>query len=142
MEVWAFRLKGGRAFECRLKDFVPSLDRFYLGGASSIRGYDENSLGPTDSTGTAVGGKIFTLVNVEYRKALFGKVGWSMFLDWGNVWLETENVALKDMRLSGGLGLQYFSPLGPIRLDYGRRLLQGQEGLKGGRLHLSILYAF
>lgn len=147
MEVWAFRLKGGRAFEYRLKDFVPTLDRFKLGGASSIRGYDENSLGPTaldDSTGTiaVVGGKIFAMANLEYRKALFSKFGWSMFLDWGNVWLETENVRIQSMRLSGGLGLQYFSPLGPIRLDYGRRLLHGDRGLNGGRLHLSILYAF
>jgi outer membrane protein insertion porin family len=147
LEVWAFRLKGGKAFEYSLKDFVPSLDRFYLGGASSIRGYDENSLGPKaidDSTGdtVVVGGKIFMLANVEYRKALFSKLGWSMFLDWGNVWLETKNITIRSMRLSGGFGLQYFSPLGPVRLDYGRRLLRGQDGLKGGRLHLSILYAF
>lgn len=147
LEVWAFRLKGGRAFEYRLKDFVPSLDRFYLGGASSIRGYDENSLGPTvidDSTGktVVVGGKIFMLANVEYRKALFGKLGWSMFLDGGNVWVETENISWRALRLSGGFGVQFFSPLGPIRLDYGRKLLHGSDGLKGGRLHLSILYAF
>jgi len=147
LEVWALRLKGGRAFEYRLRDFVPSLDRFYLGGASSIRGYDENSLGPIvidDSTGAivVVGGKIFALANLEYRKALFGKFGWSMFLDWGNVWLETKNVRIQSMRLSGGFGLQYFSPLGPTRIDYGRRLLHGDRGLKGGRLHLSILYAF
>ena len=142
LETWAFRLKLGRAFEYKLKDFVPSFDRFYLGGASSIRGYVENSLGPKDSAGKVVGGKIIGLTSLEYRKALFGKLGWSMFLDWGNAWLETENVTWRSLRLSGGLGLQYFSPLGPIRLDYGRKLLRGSEGLKGGRLHLSILYAF
>ena len=147
IEAWAFRLRGGRAFEYRLKDFVPSFDRFYLGGASTIRGYTENSLGPTtidDTTGKviAIGGKIFALANMEYRSSLFGKFGWSIFLDWGNVWLETKEVGIKSMLLSGGAGVQYFSPLGPLRLDYGRKLLRGSDPLQGGRLHLSILYAF
>jgi outer membrane protein insertion porin family len=142
LETWAFRLKVGRAFEYSLKDFVPSFDRFYMGGASTIRGYSENSLGPEDTAGAPIGGKVLFLANAEYRSALFGKLGWSMFLDYGNVWLDTKQVSLNSLRLSGGFGLQFFSPLGPIRLDYGRKLLRGQEGLQGGRLHLSILYAF
>ncbi|MCI0532129.1 MAG: BamA/TamA family outer membrane protein, partial [candidate division Zixibacteria bacterium] len=142
LRTWAFRFKLGRAIPYSSGDFVPRLDRFFLGGASTIRGYTENTIGPKDANNDPEGGTILGLANLEYREGLFWKLGWSMFLDYGNIWLENREVGFNSMRLSGGAGLQFFSPLGPIRLDYGRKLLVGDKGLTGGRLHLSILYAF
>jgi outer membrane protein insertion porin family len=81
------------------------------------------------------------LANAEIRKALFWKFGYTLFLDAGNVWFEPKNFNMSDIRLTGGLGLQFLTPIGPIRLDYARRILRDGDPVKG-RLHLAILYAF
>ena len=65
------------------------------------------------------------------------------FLDTGNVYPETGDVALSDLRWSTGLGLRYRTPIGPIRIDWGYVLdpRPGDEG-KRYRFHLSIGHAF
>lgn len=141
-KVWATRLKLGYIKDLPPTNYVPTFDRFYMGGASSIRGYVENSIGAKDSSGTPLGGNILGLANLEYRSDWFWKFGWNFFIDYGNIWSETEQISFRNIRLTAGVGIQYFSPLGPIRLDYGRRLLRGDKPLKDGRLHLSLLYSF
>ena len=81
------------------------------------------------------------LVSSEIRKALFWKFGYTLFLDAGNIWTEPKDFNLSDIRLTGGLGLQFFTPVGPIRLDYARRIVRNGDPA-GGRYHLAILYAF
>ena len=141
-KVWATRLKLGYIKDLPPTNYVPTFDRFYMGGASSIRGYVENSIGAKDSSGIPLGGNILGLANLEYRSDWFWKFGWNFFVDYGNIWSETEHISFRNIRLTAGIGIQYFSPLGPIRLDYGRRLLRGEKPLKDGRLHLSLLYSF
>ncbi len=141
-KVWATRLKLGYIKDLPPTNYVPTFDRFYMGGASSIRGYVENSIGAKDSSGIPLGGNILGLANLEYRADWFWKFGWNFFVDYGNIWSEAEQISFRNIRLTAGVGIQYFSPLGPIRLDYGRRLLRGDKPLKDGRLHLSLLYSF
>jgi outer membrane translocation and assembly module TamA len=81
------------------------------------------------------------LVNAELRKSLFWKLGYTVFLDAGNVWAEPTNFKVSDIRLTGGVGLQFFTPIGPIRLDYARRILRNGDPAEG-MWHLAILYAF
>jgi len=139
--VWATRFKLGYIKDLPPTNYIPTFDRFYLGGASSIRGYVENSIGAKDTLGP-LGGNILGLANLEYRAEWFWKFGWNFFVDYGDIWTETEDISFRNARLSAGIGIQYLSPLGPIRLDYGRRLLRGEKSLKDGRLHLSLLYSF
>lgn len=142
-QVWATRLKLGYIKALPPTNYVPTFDRFYLGGASSIRGYVENSIGAKDSLkGTPLGGNVLGLANLEYRADWFWKFGYNLFVDYGNIWAKTDDITLSSVLLTAGIGVQFFSPLGPIRLEYGRKLLRGEEPLKGGRLHLSILYSF
>ncbi len=141
-QVWATRLKLGYIKALPTTHYVPTFDRFYMGGASSLRGYVENSIGAKDSLGNPLGGNILGLANLEYRADWFWKFGYNLFLDYGNIWAKTDDIRLKSIRLTAGVGVQFFSPLGPIRLEYGRKLLRGEEPLKGGRLHLSLLYSF
>ena len=63
------------------------------------------------------------------------------FLDTGNVYLETRDVALQDLRWSAGLGFRYRTPIGPIRLDWGY-VLDHEPGEARSRFHLSIGHAF
>jgi outer membrane protein insertion porin family len=141
LNILATRLKFGYMAGLKKNDYVPTFDRFYLGGGSTLRGYEENSLGPKDESGVPTGGKIMMLGNLEYRRALFWKFGYTIFIDAGNIWYSPKDVKGKDIKLASGLGIQFFTPVGPLRLDYGRQL-PIKKSPQTGRFHLSILYAF
>ncbi len=142
LNVLATRLKFGYVEELTSKDYVPTFDRFYLGGASTVRGYAENSLGPKDEEGKPLGAKAILIGNVELRKELFWKFGYSIFLDAGNGWSSVNRMRLDDVRLALGLGLEFFTPIGPLRVDYGHRVKKGEGEEERGRFHLSVLYPF
>jgi outer membrane protein insertion porin family len=124
-------------------------DRFMLGGATTIRGYTENSLGPVftdeddsgDKTGKPKGGRYLMLGNIELRRSLFWRFGGSIFVDAGNTYSSIDHITPLSVAFTSGLGLQFFTPVGPIRMDYGVRLKK-EFDLGAGNLHLSILYAF
>jgi len=140
-DIYAFRIKMGWAASFEDNEFIPSPDRFYLGGANTIRGYSENSVGPKDADGDALGGKFYFITNHELRRYLIGKFWMSTFLDVGGIWRDLRDARFQDILATVGLGIQYVSPLGPIRLDYGQRVAwKPVDG--GGRFHISILYAF
>jgi outer membrane protein insertion porin family len=141
LNVLATRIEVGYAQELTHKDYVPTFDRFYMGGASTMRGFKENSMGPVDETGTPIGGRVMILGNVEYRRELFWKLGYTIFVDAGNLWDKVKDIKFDNFKLSSGLGLQFFTPVGPLRLDYGRQL-PVKKSPKSGRFHLSILYVF
>jgi outer membrane protein insertion porin family len=139
--VYAFRIKTGWAHSFESDGYIPSPDLFYIGGANTIRGYRENSIGPKNENGEPIGGKFYIIMNNEYRRNLIGKFWFTLFLDAGNNWRTADSFQFKDILATGGIGLQYISPLGPIRLDYGQRIAwKPVDG--GGRFHVSILYAF
>jgi outer membrane protein insertion porin family len=141
LNLLATRLKFGYMEGLGRKDYVPTFDRFYMGGASTVRGYVENSMGPRDESGTPTGGKILLLGNLEYRRALLWKFGYTIFIDAGNIWSGAKYIKTKDIKLTSGMGIQFFTPVGPLRLDYGRQL-PIKKSPQTGRFHLSILYAF
>lgn len=141
LDVLATRVRIGYVQRLFKDKFVPTFDRFYAGGAYTIRGYSENTLGPKDAEGKNIGGGLMLLVNSEIRRELFWKFGYTIFLDAGNVWSEPKDFNLSEVRVTGGAGLQFFTPVGPIRLDYARRILR-EDDPSGGRFHLAILYAF
>ncbi|MEE9554626.1 MAG: BamA/TamA family outer membrane protein [candidate division Zixibacteria bacterium] len=125
-------------------------DRFMLGGATTIRGYTENSLGPVfteaddpggDKVGKPKGGRYIGLGNIELRRSLFWRFGGSVFLDAGNTYSNFNHITPLSVAFSSGLGMQFFTPIGPIRIDYAVRLKKELD-LGEGNLHLSILYAF
>ena len=141
LNVLGSRIKLGYVEKIKAEEYVPTFDRFYMGGASTIRGYPENNLGPKDTKGIPKGGRVMILGNLEWRRALFWKFGYTLFVDAGNLWFEPEHMSLESIRMTAGLGIQFFTPIGPLRLDYAHRVIR-KDDPKGGRFHLSILYAF
>jgi outer membrane protein insertion porin family len=98
---------------------IPIDERFFNGGATTVRSFGERDLGPHDNHGHPVGGEFFTVFNVEYTFPIFGELQGAVFADAGNLLPTSEDIGLNDMRYAIGGGLRYKLPVGPIRLDYG-----------------------
>lgn len=139
--VYATRVKGGWVKELGDSRSVPTDDRFYLGGANSIRGFRENSIGPRAEDGTNNGANAYVIFNQEIRLPLFWKVWGSIFTDLGNGWASFAKARPEDLLFSYGAGVQFISPAGPLRFDYARRV-ENAGYSTGDRLHVTILYAF
>ena len=144
-DIYAFRIKSGWARSIEADDFIPTTDLFFLGGANTIRGYREDAVGPKYAEGENIGeprgGRYYFITNHEWRRYVVGNFWMSVFLDVGNNWDSSSDFKINGLLASAGLGVQYVSPLGPIRLDYGQRLAW-KPVKPGGRFHISILYAF
>jgi outer membrane protein assembly complex protein YaeT len=98
---------------------IPIDERFFNGGADTVRSFGERELGPHDNHGHPVGGEFFTVFNVEYTFPILGELQGAIFMDAGNLLPTSEDIGLSDMRYAIGAGLRYKLPVGPIRLDYG-----------------------
>ena len=127
---------------------VPFSKKFFLGGATSIRGWGRYEVSPL-SEGLPIGGNSMLAISEELRATLRGKLGGVLFLDVGNVWAESFGFKLNDLRYAVGPGLRYQTPIGPIRFDVGYQLNPVPELLVNGspqtrrlRFHFSIGQAF
>ena len=110
-------------------DLVPPNERFYLGGRSTVRGYQQDQLGIVGNNGTisvdtgeATGGNAMLLFNGEIRLFLPGGLGMVFFNDRGNVFRGHQDIDLALLKSTIGAGLWIGTPVGPIRLDYGYKL--------------------
>jgi outer membrane protein insertion porin family len=139
--IYATRIKTGWVKEFGRTHEVPLYDRFYLGGANSIRGFAEKSIGPRNELGTNVGANAYAIFNQELRFPLFWKFWSSVFSDLGNGWESFGDVSAENILFSFGVGIQFISPAGPIRLDYAHRL-ENEIYHEDDRFHFTILYAF
>ncbi|MEM2983264.1 MAG: outer membrane protein assembly factor BamA [Candidatus Bathyarchaeia archaeon] len=102
---------------------LPVFERFFLGGLYSIRGFKYGEVGPRDpATGDVVGGDREILFNLEYIFPIEKKLELRgvIFYDRGNAYLGSFKPS--DMRDSIGIGVRWFSPLGPLRLEWGYNL--------------------
>ncbi len=139
--VIAISVRGGAAQGYHKTDELPLFERFFLGGRMTVRGYEQDTLGPEGSDGNPTGGNAFLMGNVEIRSSLGKGIGIAAFLDGGNVWIKAKDINPGDFKYTTGLGLRYNTPVGPIRLDYGHKLHR-EEGKSRGELHFSIGHTF
>lgn len=122
-------------------NLIPT-ERFRAGGARSVRGVEEESLGPRDEVfGDVLGGNALLLFNQELRFPVHRWLRGAAFTDLGNVFARPRDVALGDLVGSSGLGLRLVTPFGLLRVDYGR-LWSPREGQSGGRWSFGIGQAF
>lgn len=120
---------------------LPIDERFFNGGATSVRSFSELTLGPKDHVGYPLGGETFTVFNVEYDFPLIGDLHGAVFFDAGNVLQDAGDFGLQDMRYAVGAGLRYNLPIGALRLDYGYNP-DRQPGEAQGAWHFAIGVAF
>jgi len=115
--------------------------RLFLGGDYSIRGFDQDGVGPRDSDGSPAGGQLLLLYTFEGQVKIKGNLKFAAFLDSGSLTNNFSQVGLDSWRHSAGGGLRYVTPIGPLRLDYGVKL-DKQAGESRSRLHFAFGFAF
>lgn len=104
---------------------VPVYEKYFIGGADTVRGYNSNGqIGPPN------GGKIYDVFNVEFKFPLARErkrtiVQWGFFLDIGNSWEDFGDMSLgigskrNQLKAGAGFGIRFTTPAFPIRLDWG-----------------------
>ncbi|MBU6257769.1 MAG: outer membrane protein assembly factor BamA [Burkholderiales bacterium] len=103
----------------------PVFKNFYGGGLGTVRTFEQNSLGTVDPTGAYIGGAKRFNINTELYFPVPGtgndkSLRIFAFADAGNVWAEYQGISLSSLRSSVGLGLSWISPVGPLKLSYGK----------------------
>jgi len=95
--------------------------KFFLGGINTVRGYDYQAISPRDANGYLIGGTKMMCFNVEYRFPVLteqGVVG-LVFFDAGNAFDDSAFWNPSSLKKSAGAGIRWYSPIGPLRLEYG-----------------------
>lgn len=151
-------LGGGRVFAARASvgsvaardpATVPFSKRYFLGGATSLRGWGRYQVSPLDDQGLPIGGRTLVEMSSEFRFPLRGKISAVVFVDAGSVGSSDLSVERLRMRADVGPGLRYNTPIGDIRADIGFQLtpidglqVNGAPERRQWRIHLSIGQAF
>ncbi|MBH49660.1 MAG: hypothetical protein CMG69_02800 [Candidatus Marinimicrobia bacterium] len=112
-------------------------DLFYLGGSSSLRGWDMLRF-LTDSVGNPRGDTFRILVNWEVRFPLFGIFGGEVFIDGGFLSDTLNRQELNLFKWDGGFGITIATPLAPFRLDFAYPL----DGINSWKMQMGANYIF
>ena len=106
---------------------LPFYENFYAGGTNSVRGFEDNTLGPRSEAingfnrGQPLGGSLKTVGSVEmYFPKLFDSPSAriSVFFDFGNVYSDVDAFKANELRASTGVALLWRAPVGPISISY------------------------
>lgn len=120
---------------------IPAVEKFILGGGSTIRGYRERQVQIYDSAGNLIGpGFSSFFFNLEYRVPLDdeGRMSVAAFFDGGNVF--DSDWSFGDLVYGTGAGIRFESPFGPLRLDLGYGLNFPNKGRT--EIHFAIGQTF
>ena len=139
--VLAVSLRSGVAEGYNHTSELPLVERFFLGGRTTVRGYDQDTLGPKGADGTPIGGNAFVMGNFELRTDVGRGFGVVTFVDAGDVWEKIQDIDAAQLKFTTGLGLRYKTPVGPLSIDYGVKLSR-EKGESLGAIHFSIGQAF
>jgi len=142
--VLELRLKTGMVDAFGDSSTVPIFERFFAGGANSIRGYEQRKIGPLDpTTNDPIGGESILVANIEYTIPLIEFIKLAVFFDVGNVWADFEDFGTGAFKSGAGVGVRIKTPIGPVKLDYGYPLNdeEGEED-KSGKFYFSVSRGF
>ncbi|MBS0417179.1 MAG: BamA/TamA family outer membrane protein [Proteobacteria bacterium] len=114
--ILALRALGGLAAGATQFSLPPD-QRFYAGGSGTIRGYRYQSVGPLFPDGNPIGGTAINAGTIEYRQRIGAALGFATFVDAGNV-SRNLNPLKGDLKVGVGAGVRYYTPLGPLRVDF------------------------
>jgi translocation and assembly module TamA len=110
---------------------LPASVRFFAGGDNSVRGYGYETLGPVDIDGNVIGGSHLATASIELDRLVKEKWSVALFADSGSAFDD-----LKPKFSTGvGLGLRWYSPVGPIRLDVAHPLNDPDRSV---RIHITL----
>ncbi len=122
-------------------DAVPADERFYAGGGGSIRGYEYQQVGPRES-GVPTGGDKAVEFSMELRLQPGRKLGYVAFVDGGTVYDESFDNYDRSLRYGAGMGLRWFTAIGPLRADIAYPLNPSAEQVERVQFYISLGQAF
>jgi len=142
--VWASGFRMG--FAQGNKELLLMDDRFLTGGANSVRGFKQNSLGPSvfieeTQERVFIGGQAVGVYNQELRFPIYKAFHGGVYWDAGNVFGLAKQFRLSDLRHSVGAGIRFVLPFGAIRFDFAHAL-NAQPTDETTWFHFSFGYAF
>lgn len=137
--ILAGRMAAGSIVGAGLYD-VPPQRRFYVGGGGSLRGYDYQSASPRNEDGIIIGGRSFFEASVEARLRVTDTIGIVPFFDMGSAFA-SEWPDFDSIKYSAGIGLRYYTAIGPLRIDLAFPLNPGPEDGDFG-VYVSLGQAF
>lgn len=122
-------------------DNIPADERFYAGGGGSIRGYEYQSIGP-QLNDTPVGGAQLLEFSTELRLKPGRKLGYVGFLDGGAIYNSLASESSRKIRYGAGIGLRWFTRIGPLRVDAAYPLNPTEAQSKRVQFYISLGQAF
>jgi outer membrane protein assembly complex protein YaeT len=134
----AVRLGLARTYDDEV--LIPS-ERFFGGGATSVRGYREDDLGPRSIFGDAEGGQAMLILNAEARFPLYRWIRGVGFVDMGNVYPTVSDISFSDFLVGLGAGIRLDTPVGLIRFDVAAPA-NGRPFDPKWRVHFGLGHAF
>lgn len=120
---------------------IPATRRFYAGGGGSVRGYAYRTLSPLGPDGRLTGGRSLFEGSVEARIKITDTIGVVPFFDAGMAFESAVPNFKERLQMAAGLGLRYYTAIGPIRLDVAAPL-NPRKGDKPAAVYISIGQAF
>ena len=120
---------------------VPADERFYAGGGGSIRGYEYQSVGP-QVAGVPTGGDKLLEFSTELRLQPGKQLGYVAFIDGGTVYNDLFDNYDRALRYGAGLGLRWFTTIGPLRVDVAYPLNPTGEQVERVQFYISLGQAF
>ena len=137
LDDYVFNVRGRLGYEEGVDGKeVPIYERYILGGISTLRGLRD--VGPTDPvTGEVLGGTTMFVGNAEFLFPLIRNAGMKgvLFYDTGNTW--ESGYHFDDLRQTTGAGVRWYSPIGPLRLEWGY-VLDKKEGESPSRWEFTM----
>ncbi len=138
--------RGGITGSYGKTDAVPIYERFFAGGANTIRGYKERFVGPRDpGSNDPIGGEALLVGNVELTFPVYENVvKGAVFYDVGNVWSRAGEFMVGGQYRSGaGIGVRVKTPVGPVKVDWGYPLTKNYEDkTQAGEFYFSMSRGF
>jgi len=126
--VFAFRATIASVLGATQFDLPPDR-RLYAGGSATVRGFKYQSVGPLFPDGNPIGGMSLDAGTIEFRQHLFDDFGAAAFIDAGQVSASSAPFT-GTVRVGAGLGVRYYTPIGPVRVDVALPLTQVPHGDK------------
>ena len=142
--VFVLALRGGisQTFREDRDALIPLTERFFAGGANTLRGFALDDASPTNpKNGEPLGGNVLMLLNLEFRFPITKRLGGVVFSDNGKVYRRLQVIRLLNWNYNAGFGFRYETPIGPVRVDYGIKL-NPRPDESFGRLHVSLGHPF
>ncbi len=123
------------------RNSVPADLRYYAGGGGSIRGYAFQSVGPLSDT-DPLGGRSLLELSTELRMNVTETLGFAVFLDGGGAFESAYPDLEESVRWGTGVGLRYFTPIGPFRIDVAFPLNRRDDVDDSFQVYVSLGQAF